>query len=158
MRVYKFHTQDIPTGDMSHLRRQLLTGIARHVPMARLYEYCLPHKTSLVWRSGNPLWWRCDTYSVELTRVDSQTQLTHQLTLFQLLLSPFIPDPGYWQHLLMPAADPHRGNTLNGSLIQILVTLGHSAQNSNTCDVISNGISGPRIGCSGPNCNAFFIG
>ena len=26
----------------------------------------------------------------------------------------------------MPAADPHRGDTLNGSLIRILVTLGHA--------------------------------
>ena len=30
------------------------------------------------------------------------------------------------QHLLMPAADPHWGDTLNGSLIRILVTLGHA--------------------------------
>ena len=42
----------------------------------------------------------------------------------------------------MPAADPHQGDTLNGSLIRILVTLGHASQNSNTCDVISNMISG----------------
>ena len=34
--------RDIPTDDMSHLRRQLLTGDARRIPMARLYEYCLP--------------------------------------------------------------------------------------------------------------------
>ena len=52
---------------------------------------------------------------VELTRVDSQTQV-HPL---QPLLSPFIPVPAYWQHLLMPAADPHQGDTLNGSLIRI---------------------------------------
>ena len=38
MRVYRFCTRDIPTGDVSHLRGQLLTGDARHVPMARLYE------------------------------------------------------------------------------------------------------------------------
>ena len=49
-------------------------------------------------------------------------------TALQPLLSPFIPVPGYLQHLLMPAADPHRGDTLNGSLIRILVTLGHAAQ------------------------------
>ena len=56
---------------MSHL----LPGDARCVQMARLYEYCLPRKTSLVWCSGNPLLWRCDTYNVELTRVDSKSQL-----------------------------------------------------------------------------------
>ena len=33
-----FHTWGIPTGDVSHLRGQLLTGDARRVPMARLYE------------------------------------------------------------------------------------------------------------------------
>ena len=47
-------------------------------------------------------------------------------TLLQPLLSPFIPVPSYMQHLLMPAADPHWGDTLNGSLIRILVTLGHA--------------------------------
>ena len=44
----KFHTRDIPTGDVPHLWRQLLTGDARRIPMARLYEYCLPCETSLV--------------------------------------------------------------------------------------------------------------
>ena len=40
-------------------------------------------------------------------------------SLLQPLLSPFIPIPAYWQHLLMPAADPHRGDTFNGSSIWI---------------------------------------
>ena len=47
-------------------------------------------------------------------------------TPLQPLLSPFIPVPSYVQHLLMPTADPHWGDTLNGSLIRILVTLGHA--------------------------------
>ena len=90
MWVYRFHTWDIPTGDMSHLRRQLLTGDARRVPMACLYEYCLPRRTSLVRRSGNPQWWRRDTYSVELTR------LTDQLTnsnYFKAAAVPFYTRP-----------------------------------------------------------------
>ena len=33
----------------------------------------------------------------------------------QPLLSPFIPIPACWQHLLMPAADPHPCDTLCGS-------------------------------------------
>ena len=44
----------------------------------------------------------------------------------------------------MPAADPHRGDTLNGSLIRILVTLGHASQHGNTGDVIYSRISGSR--------------
>ena len=32
MRVYRFHMRDIPTGDVSHLRGQLLTGDARARP------------------------------------------------------------------------------------------------------------------------------
>ena len=73
---YTSSTYGIYPRVMSHLRRQLLTGDARRVPMARLYEYCLPRKMSLVWHSGNPPWWRCDTYSVKLTRVDFQSQLS----------------------------------------------------------------------------------
>ena len=62
----------------------------------------------------------------------------------QPLLSPFIPVPSYLQHLLMPAANPQRGDTLNGSLIRILVTLGQASQHGKTRDVIQDGISGSR--------------
>ena len=142
MRVYRFHTRDIPTGGISHLWRPLLTGVARRVPMARLYEYYLPHKTSLVWHSGNPLWWRCDTYSIELTRVDSQAQLD-QLPYSRCcsLLYP-TPATGSISSCLQLTLTEvtHLMDPWSGSL----VTLGHTAQNSNTRDVISNGISGSR--------------
>ena len=67
MRVYRFHTRDIPTGDMSHLRGQLLTGDARRVPMARLYE-----KSSLIGRHS------CDVVAahyVEMRRSQRGTRL-----------------------------------------------------------------------------------
>ena len=54
------------------------------------------HNVSLAWRSGNPLWWRCDTYSIELTRVDSQSQL----------LSTAAAVPFYTRPSLL-AASPH---------------------------------------------------
>ena len=72
---------------------------------------------------------------VTLTALSWLVQLTNSnssLPPLQPLLSPFIPVPGYLQHLLMPAADPHQGDTLNGSLIRILVTLGHASQHGNT--------------------------
>ena len=78
--------------------------------------------TSLVWRSGSPL-----SGDETLTAWHSS-----ELNCFSTGLSldlpavPFIPVPSYMQHLLMPAADPHWGDTLNGSLIRILVTLGHA--------------------------------
>ena len=54
------------------------------------------------------------------------TELNSRSGLLTAAAVPFIPVPSYMQHLLMPAADPHRGDTLNGSLIRILVTLGHA--------------------------------
>ena len=75
---------------------------------------------------------RCSQRGTRLNWTASQLDWTP----LQPLLSPFIPVPSYVQHLLMPAADPHRGDTLNGSLIRILVTLGHASQHGNTRDVI----------------------
>ena len=126
---------------MSHLRQQLLTGDARRIPMAHLYEYCLSRKTSLVWCSGNPLWWRCDTYSIELTRVDSQSQLLPYSHCCPLLY-PSQPAgsisscPQLTLTEVTLFVNPRSGSS---------VTLGHSAPDNNTCDVISNGISDSRI-------------
>ena len=99
---------------MSHLRRQLLTGDARRVHWPTFMStvcliMCPSHDVVATHCGGG------DTYSVELTHVDSQSQLQP----LQPLLSPFIPVPVCWQHLLMPATDRHRGDTLCGSLIWI---------------------------------------
>ena len=108
--------------------------------MARLYEYCLSRNASLAWCSGNPLWWRCDTYSVELTRVDSQSQLTPYSRCCPLLypsqpVGSISSCPQLTLTEVTHFVDPRSGS---------LVTLGHSAPSNNTRDVISNGISDSR--------------
>ena len=108
--------------------------------MARLYKYCLSHNASLAWCSGNRLWWRCDTYSVKLTHVDSQSQLSLYSHCCPLLY-PSQPAgsisscPQLTLTKVTHFVDPRSGSP---------VTLGHPAPDNNMCDVISNGISDSR--------------
>ena len=103
-------------------------------PLARLYEYCMSHNASLAWCSGNPLWWRCDTYSIELTHVDSQSQLTNSRCFPLLYPSQSAGSISSCPQLTLTEVthfvDPWSGSP---------VTLGHSAPNNNTRDVISKG-------------------
>ena len=93
----------------------------------------LPRRTSLVWRSGSPL---CGDETLTAWHSSELNCFSTELNSSTAAAVPFIPIPSYAQHLLMPAADPHRGDTLVGSLIRILATLGHNSQHGNTRDVI----------------------
>ena len=82
------------------------------------------------------LWWRCDTYSVKLSRVDSQSQLLPYSRCCPLLY-PSQPAgsisscPQLTLIKVTHFVDPRSGS---------LVTLGHSSPSNNTHDFILNGI------------------